>query len=180
MSATLLRGFSPTENSSTSWGQDREWKLFLKIFTRSTKRRQEVPSSLKLSNSSPSSSSTCLQEEWQPGSGTYYPWKHRLLTTQLTVGSVKLVQMKFCVFKKNPHPNHQTPKSHQTGLHFTAQCCAPVVSASLSAKIKYFSPHKSNAVTLLPALELTCITPSQGTSVWHLLEPCDPSLNVKC
>lgn len=103
----LLRGLSFTEKSSTSWGQDREWKLFLKILTHGTKRRQEVPSSLKFSNSSPSSSSTCLHEDWQPGSGTYYPWKHRLLTTQLTVGSAKLVQMKFCVLKKNPNPNHQ-------------------------------------------------------------------------
>lgn len=114
----LLKEFSPTEKSSTSWGQDKEWKLFLKIFTHSTKRRQEVPSSLKFSNSSPSSSSTCLHEDWQPGSGTYYPWKHRLLTTQLTVGSVKLVQTKLYL-KKEPRPQPPNAKipPGRTALH---------------------------------------------------------------
>lgn len=87
----VVREFSPPEESVISGGQDNEGKSPLKILPHSTKRRQEAPSSLKFSNSFPRSSSTCLHEDWQPESGTYYAWKHRQLTTRLTVGPVKLV-----------------------------------------------------------------------------------------
>lgn len=85
----LLHGL-PTEDSTSKDQENLDENSFWKSPHTALQRGMKLPPPW-ISAAPFSSSSTCSHVDWQPGSGTYYPWKHTLLTTQLTVGPVKLV-----------------------------------------------------------------------------------------